>query len=36
VHAELTVSLQALAWHRENVARMDAPELDLGLGADDA
>ena len=36
VHAELTVSLQALAWHRENVAHLGAPELDLGLGGDDA
>ena len=25
----LTVSLQALAWHRENEARLETPELDL-------
>ena len=28
----LTVSLQALAWHRENVARLETPELDLQGG----
>lgn len=26
----LTESIQAMAWHRENVARLDEPELDLG------
>lgn len=31
----LTVSLQALAWHRENVGHLDQPELDLA-GGDDA
>lgn len=33
-HAGLTVSLQATAWHRENIGKAEAPELDLG-GADD-
>lgn len=34
--AGLTISLQALAWHRENVRRADEPELDLGADQDEA
>lgn len=32
----LAGSIRSLAWHRENVAHLGAPELDLRLGGDDA
>jgi hypothetical protein len=32
----LAGSIRSLAWHRENVAHLGAPELDLSLGGDDA
>lgn len=33
---ELTATLQSLAWHRENVVKLEQPELDLGQAPDEA